>query len=39
MTLHLSDSYFVVVHVHLWPILLTALAVVALASFWKLRKR
>lgn len=39
MTIRLSDTYFVVVHWHLLPIILTALAVVAAGFFWKLGKR
>ncbi len=39
MTVWLSDTYFVVVHWHVWPMIWTALAVVAINCFWKLRKR
>ena len=35
----LTDTYFVEVHWHVWTILSTALAVLAIGWYWKLRKR
>ena len=39
MTIRLSDTYFVVVHLHVWPLMWTALAVIAIGFYWKLRRR
>jgi len=39
MTIHMGDTYFVVVHWHIWPTLLMAVAAIAIGCFWKLRKR
>jgi len=39
MTLRISDTYFVVMHFHVWPMIWTALAVIAIGCFGKLRKR
>jgi len=39
MTLSMGDTYFVVMHWHVWPMVWTALALIAIGGIWKLRKR